>query len=265
VHIFQGSPRMEDGGGFFGGGGGESEIAPNTNPAAPMSPAALWNSLEAMMPYDIVLLSCEGQETLQMNQQNLHDYANAGGRVFASHFHYSWFNSGPFMNGNLAEWLPGSNDLRDINGRIVTQLADGMPFPKGVALQDWLTNVGALQNGMLAIQQARHNANVTPTHTPSQPWIEAADGMAPGATQYFSFNTPLDAHLQTDGTGYCGRVVYSDLHVGAASGDNPEQPVPTGCSDAALSPQEAALEFMLFDLSSCVTPDDVPPTPPVVE
>ena len=81
-----------------------------------------------------------------------------------------------------------------------------------------------------------------------------------GATEYLSFDTPVDAGLDDAGVpAYCGRVVYSDLHVGAASGDYNGQGsggiVPSGCADNPLSPQEKALEFMLFDLSSCVTPD----------
>lgn len=241
-------------------------MAPNTNPPAPASPVALWDSLENLMMYDIVLLSCEGSETQAMNQQALFDYANMGGRVFASHFHYAWFNTGPFATANLATWSTGSNDLGNINGTLVTTLPSGMPFPKGVALNDWLLNVGALQNGLLPIQEARHNADVSAANTPSQPWILADPAsMAPGATQYFSFNTPTDAVMSPDGIQYCGRVVYSDLHVGAASGDNPAMPVPAECAAAALSPQEAVLEFMLFDLSSCVVPDDTPPTaPPIV-
>lgn len=262
VQIFQGSAR-EMGGGLFGMP--RSEPAPNTAPAAPTSPAALWSSVDSLLPYDIVLLSCEGQETLSMNQQALFDYANAGGRVFASHFHYSWFNSGPFGTANLATWMPGSNDLGTINGTIITQLPSGEPFPKGEALRDWLTGVGALQGGVLPVEEARFNATVEPTHAASQSWITTDGGNAQTATQYFSFNTPIGGNTNPDGPQYCGRVVYSDLHVGAASGDDPTQPVPTSCADRDLSPQEAALEFMLFDLSSCVTPDDVPPKPPVVE
>ncbi len=260
VHIFAGTPRR--------GGGGGDNVVPNTSPPAPNSPTALWNSTENLMQYDIVLLSCEGEETASMNQQALHDYASAGGRVFASHFHYSWFNSGPYANENLATWSPGSNEIGDngeVEGDIVTTLANGMPFPKGVALKEWLQNVNALQNDRLQIEDARHNADVGPTHTASQPWIVVAPGSeGAGATQYFSFNTPTDALNQADSM-YCGRVVFSDLHVGAASGDDPETPVPASCAANSLSAQEAALEFMLFDLSSCVITDDVPPAPPVVE
>jgi hypothetical protein len=264
VHIFWGNPTMDTGRG--GGGGGGPGIAPNTSPPAPAASAELWNSVDNLLLYDMVLLSCEGEETTAMNQQALHEYADVGGRVFASHFHYSWFNSGPYATENLATWTPESNDIGDINGEIITTLANGMPFPKGQALADWLANVGALNNGLLPIQEARHNADVGPSNTPSQPWIVVSDNsQASGATQYFSFNTPTVPKTNVDENPYCGRVVYSDLHVGAASGDDPEQPVPTSCADGTLSPQEAALEFMLFDLSSCLTPDDKPPVPPTVE
>jgi hypothetical protein len=253
IHIFQGNGRRDP--------------APNTAPAAPPASSALWHATAELMKYDIVLLSCEGEETTAMNQQALHDYASAGGRVFASHFHYSWFNTGPYGSENLATWRTGSNDIGNIEGTLVTTLPNGQPFPKGQALSQWLGHVGALRNGRLPIEEARHNADVSATNTPSQAWILADDrSSAPGATQYFSFNTPTNAVGTPDTPPpYCGRVVYSDLHVGAASGDSPrDHPVPDECANRTLSPQEAALEFMLFDLSACVTTEDRPPEPPPV-
>jgi hypothetical protein len=249
IHIFQGAP----------GNTGVMRAAPNTMPAAPSSASALWTSKDELMKYDILLLSCEGAETKGMNQQALHDYASAGGRVFASHFHYAWFNTGPYAAENLATWSPGSNSMGNIGATIVTS------FPKGVALHDWLTKNKALVNDELQIEEARHNADVTMQHTVSQAWILAnQSAKPPGATQYFSFNTPTDTMIGPDGKDYCGRVVFSDLHVGAASNDLASMPVPASCTNVDLSPQEKALEFMLFDLSSCVIPDDRPPEPPPV-
>jgi hypothetical protein len=99
---------------------------------------------------------------------------------------------------------------------------------------------------------------------------------------YFSFDTPIGKNPA------CGRVVYSDLHVSGGPGHNapgvpadyvaprvvmpvPLMPprgermniVPSDCAMHPLTPQEKALEFMIFDLSSCLVPiGGVPMAPP---
>ncbi len=239
VHIFQGN-----GGRAVAGG-------------SPRSQTSLWNSTQSLMQFDVVALSCEGDENPETKPasalQAMLDYTSAGGRVFASHFHYYWFNNGPAPFPSTASWNPGSNNLGTISGAI------DQTFPKGVAFAQWLKNVNALQlDNTLPIVDAKQNASVTSgQNAASQPWITNAASSS--ATEYFTFNTPLDVAPEAQ----CGRVVYSDLHVGAASSDYLlSTSVPTGCSALDLSPQEKALEFMLFDLSSCVQPDTTPPTPP---
>jgi hypothetical protein len=246
IHIFKGNNK-----------------APDTSPGSPDPSVSLWDSSTDIMKYDIVLLSCEGQETLNMDQQVMFNYAAAGGRVFASHFHYAWFNTGPFGAANLATWTTGSNQIgNSLNANIVTTTWTNQPFALGQALHDWLGNVGALTNNELPIQAPRHNADVSATNTPSQPWIVADNNsQAPGAAQDFTFDTPIGVPAAQQ----CGRVVYSDMHVGAASGDymgGLSTTTPTGCAMQDLSPQEDALEFILFDLSSCVTANNMPQQPP---
>jgi hypothetical protein len=267
VHVFAGG---DTGGGKGGGNAGKPE-----NPGmagAPASDTNLWDmpagqTLPAhLMNYDIVLLSCEGAETYDANPPALEAYLNAGGRAFGSHFHYAWF-AGPLSSKqaysapadwgtNLATWTPGSNgNSTEANGKIVQTLnGSTAPFPKGEAFFQWLGLVGALGvNGApaqeLPIVQPRYNAVVGPNNKPSQPWINDATTTN---TMYFSFDTPISA-----APNFCGRAVFSDLHVGGASADT--QNPPTGCASGQLSPQEKALEFMLFDLSSCVIPDTVAP------
>jgi len=268
---------------YVGGPGGPGRLhiyvgtgGANTSPSAPASSAmpGLWDSDADLMQFDLVLLSCEGAETLNMQQQNLLDYANGGGRIFASHFHYSWFDTGPFAAYNLAKWTRGSQSIGNIEGAIQSTYM-GAAFPKGVAMHDWLLNVGALTNDLLPIDVARHNADVGASNEPpSVPWIVESPGTA---TEYFSFDTPIATQgmSSADGGAMCGRVVYSDLHVGGASGDYGQtigtagtvpagSIVPTGCANNPLSPQEEALEFMIFDLSACLTQVGAAPSAPRV-
>ncbi len=272
IHIFSG-------GGSGGDGVGSPEV--NAMPDAPASSKGLWDSVDQLMPYDITLLSCEGGETYDANPQALEAYLNAGGRAFASHFHYAFF-SGPLgskqsyaappdWGSALATWTTDQDGTPngDIGGVIDTTLnGSAQPFSKGEYLSQWLGVVGALGQGgvpakELSIYAPRYNATVGPANTPSQTWITAdPQASLPGATMYFSFDTPVDAPKGDGGTpAYCGRAVFSDLHV---SGDptnkdtenkNNGSPPPAGCDDTELSPQEKALEYMLFDLSSCVIPD----------
>jgi hypothetical protein len=269
VHIFAGGETK-------GGGGKGGQIGRAENPAmsgAPVSSTSLWASQAQLMPYDIVLLSCEGGETYNANPPALEAYLNAGGRAFASHFHYAWF-AGPIGSGqsystptdwgsNLATWSVDSSDSNsDIGGTIDTTLnGSTMPFPKGVALDAWLGVVDALGQGgvsstELSIYQPRYNASVGAADKPSQPWITSGS-----STMYFSFDTPVNPPTPPDGgtPQYCGRAVFSDLHVAGDPSTTDTSPPPGGCDTGPLSPQEKALEFMLFDLSSCVIPDSIPP------
>ena len=165
----------------------------------------------------------EAAEALSAAQQQaLFNYAAAGGRVFASHFHYAWFNTGPFAAQNLATWTPTAQSYNtDPNANIETTLPGGGAFPRGEAMKQWLTNVNALTNGELHIVQARHNAVVTAANTRVAPVDRhRREGQPPNQTEYFSFDTPFGVAP----TEQCGRVVYSDLHVGAASGDYGQTP-----------------------------------------
>jgi hypothetical protein len=257
---------------------GQAETAPF--PGAPASSMGLWSTPQQLQPYDITLLSCEGAETFAANPPALEAYLNAGGRVFASHFHYAWF-TGPVISmqsykapmdwgSTLATWTDGGSSAAPptpIGGILDTTLnGTSKPFPKGVAFQQWLafeqflTDGGVLgadgvAAGELAIYQPRYNAIVGPTDKASQAWITSdATGMA-GQTMLFSFNTPIAAAQAAS----CGRVMFSDIHAEGNPVTVDTPPAPGGCANVDLSPQEKALEFALFDLSGCVVPDSVSP------
>jgi hypothetical protein len=233
----------------------------------------VWGDVEKLKRYDLLLLSCEGDGDYTGNKseaalQAMFDYANEGGRIFASHYHSVWFQRGPQPFPQIASFLPPGEDadLGDVSADVVTE------FPKGEALGEWLTNVqGWDDGGQLAIDAAQHAiGSENPEY--AQRWIVTEEPTP--SVQYISANTPLGA----DESDQCGRVVLSDIHV---SGDlqvdrttrpyrpltdisTGDYPFPTGCVTTELSPQEKVLAFMLFDISACVIPDSQAPTFPSI-
>jgi hypothetical protein len=253
----------ESGGGrvtLYAGDGGTRGYA-SLNGGESFPPAeSLWNDVESLSRYDVVLMSCDGRQDNMRNKteqslEAMFAYLNSGGRVFGSHFQSVWFGLGPEPFPALAQYgtLP---DLGDVDAQVVTT------FPKGQALSQWLFNAGASpKEGEVLIEAAQHNLVVeNPEY--AQRWIETTEPVS--SVQYISANTPLGVADDAQ----CGRLVLSDIHVSdsGAGNDNsdssPSYNFPNGCVTTEFTPQEAILAFMLFDLSGCVVPDDVAPAAP---
>jgi hypothetical protein len=250
---------------LYAGGGGTSSYDATLNGGAMFTTVnTWWDSLGNLQKYDIILHSCEGQQgsffalsdpistKSPAATQALMDFANMGGRVFASHWHVYWFERGPPPFQSIATFTHRQGLPNPYNATV------DQTHAKGAALAQWLVNVmGSTMLGVLPLAQ---EANMTTVDTvaggiASQRWI-FAETRTPQAVQYLTATTPIPG-------GNCGRVVLSDIHVSNGGvgmmTDLPATPFPMGCVTKDLSPQEKALEFMLFDLSSCIRGDDVPP------
>ncbi len=225
----------------------------------------LLGSLDKLMSYDMVLLGCEGTDNAIAGRpleqfSNVRTYADQGGRIFGTHYHNQFIywkehtEENPYPD--VVEFASGAHGF----GEDVTATVNDS-FPKGEALRDWLENVGASSApGQIVIKDGEHTVDSV-VHPNAQQWITTTNDPSHAGTevvQYFSFPTPIDGEV-------CGRMVFSDIHVGAGSGDSGKIAFPDNCKSTELSPQEKALAFMIFDLSSCVQPEDDPIVPPVVK
>jgi hypothetical protein len=280
--MFTGTPGATAGVHVYQGGGGQGGNS-TVNPTSPSAPTSLWDSQADLQQYDIVMFSCEGEPTYGVDATtaaNMAPYIAAGGRVFAEHFGYAFFTDSSTNPGNpysqygsVANWFNvvdadgglGDEYASAVLGVVQTTLPNGQPFPEGAALKTWLGNVSALFLGDLNIPVGRYNA-ITDMSSLGTPWVQTASGTNPMSTQYLSWDMPFNPPVSDAGVPeYCGRVVYSDLHV---SGAQPfdyliSKVVPIGCAAGnALSADEDAIEFILFDLSSCVVPIGFTPQPP---
>jgi hypothetical protein len=204
----------------------------------------LWSSVDRLKAYDLVAFPCSSVSTNAAHKQNLIDYANAGGRVMATDLSYPWVDaSAPAPWNTAATWGSGST---------ANPFTIETGFPKGKAMADWLKNIGATPT-FGQINLTGTYARSTAVKAPTQAWITNSS-----TVQHFTFNTPVGAADAAQ----CGRVVYSSFHVASSGGSGT---FPSGCTTAALTPQERVLEFMLFDLASCVQTDKEPPKPPPIK
>ena len=174
----------------------------------------------------------------------------------------------------VANWDHNEKDRSDQpNANPIVNAQIDESFPKGKAFSQWLVNVDAsVEAGTLPINEWRHDVR-SENKPPSQRWITAntqtaypdpataATHDAGNIVQHFTFNAPIEAGVDDAGAPLqCGKVVFSDFHVSA--GERKAGTFPSECKLIPMTPQEKALEFMLFDLAACIQVEDQPPPPP---
>ena len=231
---------------------------------------------DTLMGYDIVMMSCQGsnddgRKWTTEHKTAMKSFADSGGRVFLEHYHHSWLRGGneipeieddrkypmtPFPAvatwGTAEETDPNHGDTASVPYEV------DVSFPKGNDFADWLVNVGAsTTKGTINMEDVKHPAlDVIPGV--SLRWIYRTE---PIAAPYLTANTPIGAPVDQQ----CGSVVHTGIHVANAADDSTTNPFPSGCTVASLTAQEKAMEFLFFDLSSCVQDWSAPPMkPPVV-
>lgn len=224
--------------------------------------SSLLSSTAALSKYDMVLFPCQGAQfaysgwnTHTTYQNNLANYANSGGRVFATHYSYIWlYDDGGWYYGsplsNAFNWNINAGAWNSGTGYIQTG------FARGSLLANWLylPAVGASTTfGQIPLDVIRKDYNSVNASTTTN-WMNMTKS---GST--FSVHATFDTPLNQPASAQCGRVVFSDFHV--ENHANSQIAFPTECDagGTALTAQEKLLEYMLFDLASCVGSTPPPP------
>jgi hypothetical protein len=238
LHVYRGAGPGPD---LEGGGAGPAGDCSGDAGACP-----LWSSLGALETYDLIALGCECGENNQTkpDMTPMHDWLNEGGQIIAIHDQETWLKNGPADFQSVATWIDDGGALPG------PYFLDPMATP---TLGPWLAQQGALTDaGGVALDPndvVRSVASIDPTK--ADRWLFAGNPQEPSdAGPLETFVVPMPVGQKE---GACGRAALADVHVGA-HGATSTAGVPASCATGPLTPEEKALEYLLFDTSYCVPP-----------
>ena len=223
--------------------------------------AVLTETASVMDSYDVILFPCKGggpmesaDGTIGYNTAdgfpntwtNLLNYTAAGGRAFTTHFHYDLLDGNGSFSGTANWALNGPQTAGPDTGTILD-----------TTLAQWLNQRSVYGGTLGQIPVSAIRNDFSSVNAPAELWMTMTTGTGKNASTFpihYTFDTPFNQSPT------CGRVVYSDFHVEDRQ-NNPTNTstFPNGCTTGGLTPQEKLLEFMLFDLTSCVSPPTCTP------
>ncbi len=234
----------------------------------------LHSDLDRLFIYDMVVFDCEGPGygNYSESDENVRNYVNSGGRMFASHLSYTWV----YDNGTAdyaeetaidtglsqsATFTTALGTLENVGTGIVSVGRPRANPSKIQAFADWLVNEDAatFADDQYTFDVIDPRQQASSVNEFSEEFVYREFQGDPWVQQY-AFNTPYGAPEEA----ICGRVAYSAFHVssGGANDAFADAVFPSYC-EGDLTTQEKVLLYMLFDLGACVTTEI--PEPPDCE
>ena len=257
-------------GGFIHLYKGSASPGAEINASTPTESALMGGtSTTALSAYDMVMFPCQGtpgNQATATGATNLLNFAEAGGRIFATHYSYAWLEPGGAYGaqfGNVANWITETGEPSPAAATVQENFSDG------IFLADWLHYIGSTNTGSTnQIEVYNVRTDVGSVVAPAQSWVTLNSGSYSGQVgnpvMQMTFNVPFGAPAASQ----CGRVMYNDYHVITPVSDPAVYPkeCPSYSATApnnfnpsyTMQPQEQMLEYALFDLSGFVQPTVVP-------
>ncbi|HJZ86032.1 MAG TPA: hypothetical protein VKN99_12725 [Polyangia bacterium] len=219
-------------------------------------------NLDQLKSYHIVFINCSDNSLESYLSQpqvvgNLHSYVSMGGRLYVTDWSYDHVEQVPqwaplvCWQGSSCPQTPEPMHAAALgrNGLEVNATIEDMN------LKQWLTELGATNpDGTVHIthfldQWIMQKSNVAPVREWVRGPVQSGDG---------SINALLPLTFTFDYNG-CGRVLYSSYHTLGRDNDlcglgGPGCHFPDYCDGSPLSPQERILEYLIFEISTCVNP-----------
>ncbi len=240
---------------YKGEGAPGAQFSANTPSATQLWGAGADAGAPDIDQYDMVYFPCQGAAFTKtaVQQAAVVNYGNAGGRVFATHFSDVWFlEPTPDVDaGQNNPWYPTATwvtdaDLANATGYINTS------FARGQALAQWLQITGSSTTyAQMPLNALRNDFSLVSAS--SLLWVSL--GAPPTGTFTYPMHMTFDTPVGNPAASQCGRTIFDDFHV------EDDSSTPTGgkifpaeCPAGVMTSQEKMLEFMLFDLASCIIP-----------
>jgi len=220
----------------------------------------LVNDLPLMKRYSIIFLNCtSGTNTLgELSKisvrKNITQYLQAGGRFYVTDWAYNWIERVEDL-APLIDFEPGLSEAEPEEQSVAQQGISEENLPvtvKDDLMRDWLSLFpNIMKEGQLHLKLDGHFAMVHSQDPNAKVWVEGTVRSGDGKIQGLR---PL---IVTSSFQHCGKLLFSSAHTTTRESPIGYTPVPfPEYCDAEISAQDRLLEFLIFDMTGCLSPID---------